>query len=75
MSNTTTPTDAAVPANRDELWALVKRAEKGDAATLPALRKLVQDTANVRLFGGELAETVEVSFIKGMGGENLAFRA
>src|SRR5262249_6343659 len=74
VSNKTAPTDAAIPTDRDELWALVKRAEKGDAATLPALRKLVQDPANVHLFGGGLAETVESSFIKGLGGENLVFR-
>jgi hypothetical protein len=57
-----------------ELWALVQRAEKGDASTLPALRELLKEPAAVDLLGGELARQAEASLIHKAAGDNLAFR-
>jgi len=52
----------------------LKRAQSGDASTLPALRKLLQDPASVDHFGGNLAEQAELSLIEAAAGKNLMFR-
>jgi hypothetical protein len=56
------------------LRAILKRSQAGDHATLPVIRKMLEDPANLRLFGGELAETVAQSFLKAIGGEDIGFR-
>jgi hypothetical protein len=56
-----------------ELNALVKRAEKGDPSTLPALRRLLGDPEAVGLFG-DLAKLAENSFVRAAAGDNLLFQ-
>jgi hypothetical protein len=70
----TKPTELAAPATRAELDALLKRARAGDKSTVPALRKLLQDPATVRVFGGDLAEQVEQSFVGGIARDDIAWR-
>jgi hypothetical protein len=73
-AKTLPPADVTVPKTKDELVALLKRSQSGDHTALPVVRKMLEDPANLRLFGGELAETVAKSFIKAMGGEDIGFR-
>jgi hypothetical protein len=54
---------------------VIERAQKGDASTVPELRKMLAAPGVVRQFGGELAEKVILSFASAMAGEkNLLFR-
>ncbi len=70
-----TPADKNdVPTTQDELRALLKRAHKGDETTVPVLRKMLDRPGCVGSFGGNLAEQVISSFVKSIGGENVAFR-
>jgi hypothetical protein len=76
VSTATTPAkgDEQLP-TVGEIRKMLDRAQKGDAATLPELRKMLQTPEVVRQFGGELAEKVIVSFASAMAGEkNLVFR-
>jgi hypothetical protein len=75
VGNATKPNDTAVPQGPDEVRALLKRAQKGDVSTLPAVRVLLRDPTYVRLLGGELAEVVELSFLRAMAKDDLAFQA
>jgi hypothetical protein len=52
----------------------LKRAQEGDASTLPALRKVLQNPATVDMLGGDLARQAEHSFILAAAGEDLAFK-
>jgi hypothetical protein len=64
-----------IPATEAELWALVRRAEKGDAKTVPVLRKLLSEPSDlVEWLGGNLALQAERTIIKDAGAENLAFK-
>ena len=74
MSNVTKPADLAVPPGADELRKFLKRARSGDEATLPALRKMLEDPATVEMLGGDLARQAELSFIGAIGGENLSWK-
>jgi hypothetical protein len=53
---------------------LLKRAQSGDASTLPVLRKLLENPATVDQFGGDLARQAALSLIEAAAGENLAFK-
>src|SRR5262245_47520359 len=68
------PAEVAVPTAPDELRELLKRAQKGDASTLPVLRKMLQDPHRVDLFGGDLARQAEHSLIEAIAGDNLLFK-
>jgi hypothetical protein len=57
----------------DELRQLLKRAQGGDASTLPALRKVLESPVTVELFGN-LAEQAERSFIDAAAGKNLVLK-
>jgi hypothetical protein len=70
----TQTTELSVPTGADEMRKFIKRAKGGDASTLPALRKLLQDPARVDLLGGDLARQAELSFILAAAGEDLAFK-
>jgi hypothetical protein len=54
--------------------ALLKRAENGDKATLPALRNLVKRPEVLDICGGDLARQVESSVVRRAAGTNLAFQ-
>jgi hypothetical protein len=62
------------PADPKEARKFLERAQRGDAATLPALRKILQAPGAVDLFGGDLARQAEQSLIAAAAGENLAFK-
>ena len=75
MSATTKPAaEPALPKTPDEFRALLKKAEAGDRAVLPVLRKLLDDPAEVEALGGNLARLAEDSFVNALGGENLSFK-
>jgi hypothetical protein len=69
-----TPPALAVPTTGEEILALLKRAEKGDASTLPAVRQLVKIPKVMDLCGGDLARQTEASLIAKASGDNLALR-
>jgi hypothetical protein len=69
----TKPADA-IPTGAEEIRKLLKRAQSGDASTLPVLRKLLENPANVDGFGGDLAHQAALSLIDAAAGENLAFK-
>jgi hypothetical protein len=54
--------------------ALLTRAQRGDASTLPALRQLLQRPEVVDAMGGDLAGQAEQSLIKAAAGDDLAFQ-
>jgi hypothetical protein len=57
------------------LQQLVERARKGDASTLPALRKMLQASPGfVEVCGGDLARQAEHSLLNAATGENLSYR-
>jgi hypothetical protein len=53
---------------------LLDRAQRGDESTLPVLRRIVGTAQGVAALGGDLAYQAEQSFVRAMGGENLAYR-
>jgi hypothetical protein len=74
-TTTTSPKGDERPPSVAEIRKVIERAQKGDEATLPELRRMLQVPEVVRQFGGELAEKVVVSFASAMAGaKNLAFR-
>lgn len=74
MSKATSLDDPPIPPSVDELCKLVKRAQKGDASTLPVLRKMLRDPSATGLLGGDLARQAERSLIETAAGDNLVFR-
>lgn len=74
MAATPEPTDLAVPTTTEGVRELLKRAAKGDAATLPAVRKLLERPGYVDWLGGNLAATAEAAFVKALAGDDLAVR-
>ncbi len=52
----------------------LKRAENGDASTLPALRQLLAVATNVDKYGGNLASVTETTLIEAAAGKNLLLR-
>jgi hypothetical protein len=68
------PTELAVPTTTDGLRELVQRAQKGDKATVPALRKLLENPSYVDILGGNLARFAEESFVNSLNDEDLALR-
>ena len=68
------PDEVAIPEGAEELRNFLRRAQGGDESTLPALRKMLQDPAAVRMFGGDLAHQAEHFFIEAAAGDQLAFR-
>jgi hypothetical protein len=67
-----TPLPEVLPTNPEEVLALVKKAEKGDLSTLPALRACMKIPEMVDLFGGDLARHAQVTLISKLCGKNLA---
>ena len=63
-----------LPTDREELMRFLQRAQNGDAATLPALRKALKDPAAIKALGGDLAWQAEESLVRAMAGKDLAFR-
>jgi hypothetical protein len=67
-------TEIAVPTTKEELRGLLKRAQKGDTATLPTIRKLLENPAYIDMFGGNLAKYVEESFVKALSDKDLSIQ-
>jgi hypothetical protein len=67
-------TEPALPKTPDEFRAMLKRAQAGDRAVIPVLRKLVDDPAEVEALGGNLARLAEDSFVNALGGNDLSFK-
>jgi hypothetical protein len=74
MPEATKPANVPQPTDREAFRALVSRAQKGDEATVPELRKWLQNPATVDFLGGDLARQAELSLLNAAAGENLAFR-
>src|SRR5262249_28985510 len=72
VSNTIKPADVSVPTEPGQLRKFLERAQSGDASTLPALRKWLQDPAIVEACGN-LATQAEQSLIQAVAGKDLAF--
>lgn len=62
------------PSDQDELLALVRRAEAGDAAAMPALRAVLKDPAALDMLGGDLARQAQLAVIGKFSGTNLLFK-
>jgi hypothetical protein len=62
------------PRDPAEFRRFIARARAGDEATLPALRKLLNDPAFVDRLGGDLARQAELSLIDAAAGTDLAFK-
>jgi hypothetical protein len=63
-----------VPTTTEGIRELLKRAAKGDTATLPVLRKFLENPANVEAFGGNLASYAQGLFVKSLSGGDLCVR-
>lgn len=68
------PTEVDVPKTAEAIRVLLKRTHAGDEATVPVVRKMLQNPAYLRMFGGELAAEVVSSFTNAMAGKNVGFR-
>jgi hypothetical protein len=68
------PAKDAVPKTTEEIRALLKRTRAGDMSTVPVVRRMLENPAAVRMFGGELAEEVIGSFTRSLAGENIGAR-
>ncbi len=74
---TTTPTEPAelaVPTTPEGVRELLKRAAKGDAATRPALHKLLENPENIDRMGGNLAGFAQGLFVKSLSAEDPSVR-
>jgi hypothetical protein len=58
----------------DELRKLIDRAQDGDAATLPTLRKMLENPATVDSLGGDLAFQAQAMLIRKFSGKNLLLK-
>jgi hypothetical protein len=67
------PPEAAARPTGD-LWAVVRKAEAGDAAALPALRAAMDGSPALVEALGDLAAQVEHTLVGAAAGTNLAFR-
>ena len=65
MRNLPQTSEVTVPTGADEIRKLLKRAQGGDASTLPALRKMLENPATVDLLGGDLARQAELRASRG----------
>jgi hypothetical protein len=74
VSEAKKPADSDVPTTAEDLHKVIQRAQKGDASTLPALRKLLEVPANVDALGGDLARQAQHSLINKFSGDNLLFK-
>ena len=74
MSAMTKPTELAVPSTPEGVRDFLKRAAKGDIATLPAIRKLLENPANIDAFGGNLARYAQGLLVGALSGEDLSVR-
>jgi hypothetical protein len=68
------PSELPMPTTAEGLRELLKRAAKGDESTLPAVRKLLEEPANIERFGGDLARYAQRSFVNAITDENLTLR-
>jgi hypothetical protein len=66
--------EEALPPDPDAFLALVDRADKGDEAALPELRKWMRNPNLVDILGGDLARHAEQLIINAAAGKRLGFR-
>jgi hypothetical protein len=57
----------------EDVQRLLEKAQNGDASTLPALRKILENANAVDQIGGNFAEQAERLLLKAAAGENLLF--
>ena len=74
MGTIAKPTELPLPSTPNEFRELLKRAAKGDTATLPAIRKLLENPANIDAFGGNLARYAQRLLVSALSGEDLSVR-
>jgi hypothetical protein len=74
LKPTLTTAPLPTPKTGAEVRTLVRRAQDGDKATLPALRALLQNRAVIELLGGDLARRTVRCRIEKAAGTDLAFR-
>lgn len=74
MPTTDKSNELAIPTTPEAIRELLKRAAKGDRATLPAVRKLLENPAYIDLLAGDLARWAETSFVNAISGEDLSVR-
>lgn len=67
----TIPLGVTIPRTPEELQALLKRTQAGDPKTLPVVRKMLENPANVEVFGGNLAEAAERAFATAIAGKDV----
>jgi hypothetical protein len=72
VDKATKPPEAADPG--EEIVKLLKRAQGGDASTLPMLRRLMQQPGFADLCGCDLARLAESSMVEALAGENLVLK-
>jgi hypothetical protein len=73
VSKTAQP-PSVLPSSTSDLMAVVRRAQKGDQTTLPAVRELLLPPDNVNTFGGDLPGRVQQALISKMSGDDLLQR-
>ena len=73
MNKATNPPETPADAGEKMLRDLIARAKKGDASTLPLLRKMMQQPGFENLCGGALDREAELSLIRSIAGKDLAF--
>ena len=74
MSNVNQTEEPNKPPSVEELDEFLRRARKGDASTLPALKKMVGDPDIVGSLGGDLANEAQESFVNAAAGNDLVFK-
>ena len=74
MANANQTGEAKKAPSVEELDEFLRRAREGDVATLPALKKMVEDPNIVDSLGGDLANEAQESFVSAAAGNNLAFK-
>ncbi len=73
MSNSAEKDDPLQMTN-EQIADLVRRAEKGDRTTLPALRRVFEHPEAVDVLGGDLARQAQLILIDKFSGKNLVFK-
>jgi len=74
VASATKTTELAVPTTVDGLRDLLKRAAIGDTATVPAIRRLLENPENIEMFGGNLARCAQRSFVDAISSKDISVR-
>jgi hypothetical protein len=74
VNEATKPPEAAAPADAEKLLKFLKRAQSGDASTLPRLQRLMREPGFADMCGCDLARLAELSLVGALAGENLVLK-